>query len=87
MSSSSGLNQDVACCHRAMQDLDLLATAVDVVVALILVVLERRVVVDPVRQLAERVLRAERVQQRRAAARRAYPRRAANASMPASSSA
>ena len=56
IASSSGLNQDVACCHWAMQRLHLLATGVDAVVALVFVVLERHVEVDLVGELSEVVV-------------------------------
>jgi hypothetical protein len=49
------------------QDLHLLAPRVDRVVALILVVLQRRVVPHSVRELAERLGQAERVEQLRGA--------------------
>ena len=51
--SSSGLNQALACAGLGEQNLHLLAPRVDLVVALILVVLQRGEIPDLVRELAD----------------------------------
>ena len=61
--SSSGLNQDSAWLEPREQDLDLLPLRVDGVVALILVVLQRREIPDAVGELAHRLGQAERLEQ------------------------
>ena len=75
MASSSGLNQELGLLLAREQDLNLLPSRVDLVVALILVVLQRRVVPDPIAERAHAIHRPERVEQRlRTAGQRALPR-------------
>ena len=65
--SSSGLNHDSTCFHRAKRICTCWRRALIVVVALIFVVLQRRVIPHAIRQLPERLRLAERLEQRRGA--------------------
>ena len=71
--SSSGLNHDSACCQPREQDLHLLPLRVDGVVALVLVVLQRREIPDAVGELAELFGEPERRRAACRARRRACP--------------